>query len=456
MNGLSIIKKSSSLISSQLIKMILQLVSIPILARYVSVQDFGVFAIISAYIGFFQKIKDGGLSLAALQAPTISSSQEKALNTLNVLLGVFFFLISVVLCDYFISFYKLTIDKYLIFILLLSILTSSLSIQGDAKLRRNLNFIYLAKADIFIYVISIFISISMAILDYGILALLSITFIQPILKFITVISKFRIGFNFKFKEIHGFVKFGFTLLAKEILVYIDNFSYSLILGVGGGSKDVIGRLNRSNSLGNIFFANIIPRIIDVMRPYYSISKEKKNVVSDDFWLLIISLISVSFVFFSDILANIILGPNWSEVGVFIKFLVIGFAFDSLIELSQVHDFVNKNGRKIFLIKSFDTIFITFSLILSYYFTNIYIYLFSFPILKFIKFFLQNFYYGKRLKTFKYRTILIVILLVFTPFLSYSTHSLIFSIFISIATYFSIIILFKNEIRNTLQSFRRIR
>ena len=99
-------------------------------------------------------------------------------------------------------------------------------------------------------------------------------------------------------------------------------------------------------------------------------------MSDDFWLLIISLISVSFVFFSDILANIILGPNWSEVGVFIKFLVIGFAFDSLIELSQVHDFVNKNGRKIFLIKSFDTIFITISLILSYYFTNIYIYLFQ--------------------------------------------------------------------------------
>ena len=72
MNGLSIIKKSSSLISSQLIRIILQLVSIPILARYVSVQDFGVFAIISAYIGFFQKIKDGGLSLAALQAPSIS------------------------------------------------------------------------------------------------------------------------------------------------------------------------------------------------------------------------------------------------------------------------------------------------------------------------------------------------------------------------------------------------
>jgi PST family polysaccharide transporter len=75
-------------LSAQLVKVIAQFATIALLARLLSPDDFGVFAVVAAILLILELFKDLGLSSATVQRSQISDRQVSTLFWLNVMLGL--------------------------------------------------------------------------------------------------------------------------------------------------------------------------------------------------------------------------------------------------------------------------------------------------------------------------------------------------------------------------------
>src|SRR4051794_11092607 len=83
-----------------------QLLLLAILARLLKKEDFGLASLASFVIGFTQLFLDMGISNAIIHKQSITEKQLSSLYWLNIILGVLFFFILLVLAHYFALFYE--------------------------------------------------------------------------------------------------------------------------------------------------------------------------------------------------------------------------------------------------------------------------------------------------------------------------------------------------------------
>ena len=74
-------------ISAQVAKLLLNVLSITILARLLLPRDFGLIAMVATIIGMLRVLKDAGLSTATIQSKELTQSQVSNLFWINVALG---------------------------------------------------------------------------------------------------------------------------------------------------------------------------------------------------------------------------------------------------------------------------------------------------------------------------------------------------------------------------------
>ena len=79
---------ASFTLAAQAIRMVLQLLSVAILARLLSPHDYGLLAIALVIVGFGEIFRDFGLTSATVQAPELSSAQRDNLFWINALIGI--------------------------------------------------------------------------------------------------------------------------------------------------------------------------------------------------------------------------------------------------------------------------------------------------------------------------------------------------------------------------------
>lgn len=119
---------------------LLQLASIPILARLLDPTDFGLVAMVTVFTGFAAFFVDAGLSAATIQRKEVTPSQVSNLLWAGLLLGGLVALIQLALAPAVAWFYD---EPQLIPVMMALAVTpifSSLSIQHEALLRRTMQF----------------------------------------------------------------------------------------------------------------------------------------------------------------------------------------------------------------------------------------------------------------------------------------------------------------------------
>src|SRR5699024_12233190 len=79
---------ASFTLAAQAIRMVLQLLSVAIVARLLSPHDYGLLAIALVIVGFGEIFRDFGLTSATVQAPELSSAQRDNLFWVNTLIGI--------------------------------------------------------------------------------------------------------------------------------------------------------------------------------------------------------------------------------------------------------------------------------------------------------------------------------------------------------------------------------
>ena len=125
---------------AQGLKIVIQFGAIVVLARLLSPDDFGVFAMVAAFLVVLELLKDLGLSTATIQRQDLSHSQVSTLFWLNCGLGVVVAILTAALAPLLAWFYGEPILLRITPVVALSFLFTGVSAQHIALLRRQMRF----------------------------------------------------------------------------------------------------------------------------------------------------------------------------------------------------------------------------------------------------------------------------------------------------------------------------
>lgn len=197
---------------TSLVNALLQLLQLIILARFLSVDDFGLMAILMVVIGFSQIFVDFGLSKAIVYKQNISAVQLSTLYWLNILFGLVIFSIILLFTNPIANFYHEPQLKQYISLVSITVVIQSFGLQYRALFQKELNFNLLAKIDILSAFISFVTAISLSFLGYGIYALILPVMVMASLKTILLVvfgyKEHKPKLIFNLSEIKEFISFG--------------------------------------------------------------------------------------------------------------------------------------------------------------------------------------------------------------------------------------------------------
>ena len=74
-------------LGSQAVKIVLQLLSVAVLARLLSPHDYGLITLVLVVVGAGEIFRDFGLTPATIQSPTLSTAERDKLFWLNTAIG---------------------------------------------------------------------------------------------------------------------------------------------------------------------------------------------------------------------------------------------------------------------------------------------------------------------------------------------------------------------------------
>ena len=119
---------------------VLRLGFVAIMARLLPPEDFGLVAMVIAFTGVYDLFTTAGLSLAAVQRPTITDEQVSTLFWVNILVGALLCLLCFVTAPFLVTFYNEPRLFWVTAALGAGFLFNAVGVQHSALLQRQLRF----------------------------------------------------------------------------------------------------------------------------------------------------------------------------------------------------------------------------------------------------------------------------------------------------------------------------
>lgn len=314
-----------------------QLFITAVLARLISPSDFGVVAIATVFIAFFNILSDIGIGPAIIQKKDLDDDDLNNIFSLTLYLGVF---LSVVFfaCSWPLSaFYSSEKLRGVCQLLGIPILFSSLNIVSNGLLLRDKQFKYIAIRTLLSQVVSGGLAVICAFAGWGVYALL----VNPILSsiIIFVLSYKAKPLKFKVKLQISSIKKIFTYSSFQFLFNIVNYFSrnldKLLIGKFIGMVP-LGYYDKSYRLMMLPLQNIIFVINPVFQPIFS---EYQNDIEKlrDYYLKILKMLmwiafplTVIVFFISKELIFVFFGSQWGAAVPVFRILSVTICLQVLI------------------------------------------------------------------------------------------------------------------------------
>lgn len=234
---------------AQVARFVLQLVSLSVLARLLSPEDFGLVAMVTAVIGVSEILRDFGLSTAAIQAKRLSGGERTNLFWANVALGLGCAILIVAFAPLIVQFYGDDRLHVIILSLCWVFVVSGASTQFKAELTRSLRFKALAVADVGAQACGIVAAITCAMLGgrYWAIVLQQITFIVMTMALSAALCRWRPGLPKRGVSIRRFFRFGAGFLGTQVLAYSTKNADNVAIGAYIGAEP-LGLYSRAYQL----------------------------------------------------------------------------------------------------------------------------------------------------------------------------------------------------------------
>lgn len=230
-------------------RVLIQTLSVVILARLLSPSDYGLFAMVMAVAGVAEIFRDFGLSQAAVQAKSISTEQRNQLFWVNTVIGVV-----LALLVYFGAWTIAAVFRHeelvpLIQALALVFLLNGAATQFRAGLTRSLRFTVLVVIDFVSTVLGLATAVGLALAGFGVWSLVIQVILQSLLVLIAsvAVGGWFPGLPTRGVQIGSFLRFGWHMVATQVLTYVGNNADTVTIGLVFGAAP-LGNYNRPYQL----------------------------------------------------------------------------------------------------------------------------------------------------------------------------------------------------------------
>ncbi|MFD3000923.1 lipopolysaccharide biosynthesis protein [Pontibacter toksunensis] len=323
------VKGGFSTIAGQVVSFAINIVSTILLARLLTPQDYGLVAMVTAVTGFVTIFNDLGLSSAVIQKEQINQQQVSAVFWINLFISLGIAIIVALLAPLLVSFYNEERLFNITLVFSVGIFVSSLSLQHNALMKRQMKFESLALMNTVNAFLSVLCGILLAWLGFGYWAIVSITILFPTFNTVALwfICDWRPSFAFDTRNVRSFIQFGAGITGFDLINYFSRNMDNVLIGKYIGSV-ALGLYTKAYQL-------LLLPITQLRNPLNSVALPALSTLQNDrgkyrnyykrflFILAFFSMPAVSFMaVFSEELILIVLGEQWIEASSIFRILAI--------------------------------------------------------------------------------------------------------------------------------------
>lgn len=249
--GLGAIAARSAFVTmaGQVARIVIQLVSVIILARLLSPHDYGLLAMVMAVVAVADVFRDFGLSSAAIQAKTLSTRQRDNLFWLNAGIGVILVVVICAISPLLAMFFRQAELTLITCAVAATFLLGGLATQHRADLQRRLLFRRLTVADVVSPLTALVVAVLLALAGAGYWALVAQQVVQGLVNLIMVViaAGWLPGRYRRDVSMRPFLRFGGQLAGGELIHYLGANFDALLIGARFGAVP-LGLYNRGFQL----------------------------------------------------------------------------------------------------------------------------------------------------------------------------------------------------------------
>lgn len=304
---------------AQAANFLLRLVSLMVLARLLSPNDFGLVGMVTAFTGVLTLFRDFGLSAAAVQRAHVTEEQVSTLFWINVIVGAFLAIVTLAMAPIIAAFYHEPRLVGVTAALAASFFLNAMGVQHGAHLQRQMRFTALAVINTISLILGTALAIGGALAGYGYWALVAMTLSLPLTNTIGfwAATGWIPGRPRRQIGIRSMMHFGGTLTLNSLIIYIASNSEKILLGRFWGA-DALGIYGRAYQLVNIPTDNLNSAAGEVA--FSALSKLQNDPVRlRSYFLKGYSLVlamtlpvTVACGLFADDMVRVFLGSKWQS------------------------------------------------------------------------------------------------------------------------------------------------
>jgi O-antigen/teichoic acid export membrane protein len=315
--------------TSQIARLLIQILISAILARLLTPSDFGLIAMIIVFSSFVGIFSNFGLTPAIVQKKEVSDEALSSTFWISVGLGALLTIALAASAPLIAAFYsEPRLIPLVVFISTTFFINSFGSVQ-TALLTKRMNFKALAIINIYALGISAPIAIFLAFSGYGVW---SLAWNGVLSAFITVVftwiySRWVPHFSVRLQHVKGLLGFGANLTAFSFMDYFSRYLDNLLIGKFLGPAP-LGFYNLAYNLLLFPLINISDVVGRVMFPALSIIQHDKQLVRDAYVVANRYVAAVSFPLMIWVLVTapqlirVVYGPKWISVIPLVQILAL--------------------------------------------------------------------------------------------------------------------------------------
>ncbi len=312
---------------AQGVRLVLQIATVMLLARFLTAADFGLQSMVAAFIGFIATFSEGGLATASIQRADVTHAQISTLFWINVAIGATLWALSILLAPAVVAFYG---DPRLYWITVVSgsgFVLGGCTAQHQALMIRTMRFGTLAKIELISLIISSVLGILMAALGAHYWAIVCMGLASSVAKTAGVwlavawlpgLPRLNCG-------VRSMIRFGWMTTLTGLIVYFAWNTDNILIGRVWGA-DALGLYGRAFQLATLPIHLLNEAVTWVAFSALSRLQNDPDRLARSFlrgYFLLLSLtmpIVVTCALFSTEIVRVLLGANWLEVAPIFRLL----------------------------------------------------------------------------------------------------------------------------------------
>jgi polysaccharide transporter, PST family len=333
--GRSAARGALTMIFGQVGRLIIQFGGVLILARVLSPEDYGVFAMVTVVVSLGELLQDFGLSAAAIQAETVTPAQQTNLFWINSCIGLLLGVVVFACAPLLAAFYQRPELVPITRALSPTFLINGMASQFRAHLTRHFRMTALSVAVLCAQSAGIAAGLIGGLRGLGTWALVAqqVSFNLVSLAMLVKASDFWPGLPRREAQISGFLRFGGNMLASNVLSHVSRSVNTVLIGNRFGAE-LAGLYDRAFMLLMLPLNQINVPASTVALP--TLSKLQHEPARFDRFLLLGQsvLLHVLMCIFAyaaaagEVLIGVVMGEKWLNAAPLFRILTVAGVFQA--------------------------------------------------------------------------------------------------------------------------------